>query len=74
MELITTYRFKAGLSYVGIVGRKDPLMMYTTNEHSAVHHSKDEFYWVCDILDKANLNYTFEEFNHLYSPEKFYSR
>ena len=74
MELITTYRFKAGLNYIGIVGKKDPLIMYTTNKDHAIHHSVDDFYWVCDILDRAKITYNFETLTHYLNPNKFYSR
>ena len=74
MELVTTYRFKSGISYVGIVGKKDPMILSTTNENLAVHHFKDEFDWVCRILGQAGVPYTFQEFNHLYDITKYYSR
>ena len=74
MELITTYRFKSGISYVGIVGKKDPMILTTTNEHLAVHHTQDEFNWVCRLLEKAGMPYTFVQFTHLYDITKYHSR
>lgn len=72
-QLITTFRFKTGEQYIGIVGLKDPQIRKTPFHQHAVHHFESEFNYVCDMLDRAGYEYTYEKLTHFYSPiEKNY--
>jgi hypothetical protein len=70
MELITTYRFKWGNQYIGIVSKKDPIIRTTLFPQHAIHHLEEDFEWVCDKLERHGFDYTFEKLTHLYSPLK----
>ena len=73
MQLITTFRFKTGEQYIGIVGKKDPQIRTTPFHQHAVHHFESEFDWVCQELSKHGYSYTFDKMQHFYSPiEKNY--
>lgn len=73
MQLITTFRFKTGEQYIGIVGYKDPQIRTTPFHQHAVHHFDTEFDWVCNKLKEAGYEFTYEQMQHFYSPiEKNY--
>ena len=65
MELIRTFLFKYQNTYFGIVGRKDPLIMSTTNKDHAIWHSEEEFEWVASILRSKNIPFIYEHKTHL---------
>lgn len=70
MELITTYRFKWGNQYIGIVSKSDPIIRTTLFPQHAIHHLEEDFNWVCEKLERHGFDYTFEKLTHLYSPQK----
>jgi hypothetical protein len=70
MELITTYRFKWNGQFIGILGKKDPIIRTTLFPQHAIHHTDEDYYWVCEKLTRHGFDYTVEKFTHLYSPLK----
>lgn len=70
LQLITTYRFRTETNFVGIVSKKDPLIRFTPFEQHAIHHFESEFDWVCSLLDKNGISYTYDKLTHFYSPLK----
>lgn len=70
MELITTYRFKWNGQYIGILGKKEPTIRTTLFAQHAIHHTEDEFGWVCEKLSRHGFDYSYEKITHLYTPIK----
>ena len=66
---VTSYRFKWNGQFIGILGRKEPIIRTTIFLQHAIHHSEEEFDWVCKILSKHGFNYTYEKITHFYTPK-----
>lgn len=69
MEVVTTYRFKWGNQYIGIVSKRDPVIRTTLFPQHAIHHTEDEIDWVMEKLSKHGFEFTCEKLTHLYNPK-----